>query len=364
MANSREPEELGRKLRRGEIRVLKKQVSARRMRRYIREFAGIPSRHVLHSGNEYAVELLHDELGQILGESNVSKLPFDLGDESRARTVCNVEAILGQHDKPGVVIVSAHLDSTAEGDPAYHPLIDAAPGADDDATGIAGVLLAARAIYRLADKFKDVKRREIRFVLFNAEEAKQLGSRRYVEELETQGAVRGVFQMDMIGHGSRHDIYEIHAGYEEENGENAPSTELQNNSRDLAEYVRRLVPEVAAGLKTEIFPESDERDPAQGFSDHTSFHRVGIPACLISENFFGPPGGTGLGEPNPAHHLPEDMPGKLDFIYAAQIARVVTTAAWYLATRDTLPRPLPAVTGEHETPPSAPANGHHDDAGS
>lgn len=314
-----------------EINRLRKRVNARRLARYVQEFADLPSRHILHSGNSYAVDLLYDEFEQINPRFEREKRSF----KHEGNTLHNIEATLSGQGAAAkeIVIVSAHLDCTAEGDPAYQPRIDLAPGADDDGSGVAGVLLAARAITRLVAKFGDKDRRTIRFVLFNAEEAQQLGSHQYA--LLHSRDVEAVFQMDMIAYPSRRNIFEIHAGYYEAAG--ASIMDVQHRSLKLAEYIRLLVPQVSPGLTTEIFPVADERDPAQGFSDHTSFHREEIAACLISENFFAEPGVAGLDEPNTFHHLPQDQPDKLDYVYAANIARAVTAAAWYRATRDDPP---------------------------
>src|SRR5688500_19035703 len=44
------------------------------------------------------------------------------------------------------IVVTAHLDSTAARQPGYRPTLDPAPGADDDASGTAAVLVAADAM--------------------------------------------------------------------------------------------------------------------------------------------------------------------------------------------------------------------------
>jgi bacterial leucyl aminopeptidase len=302
---------------------LKKQIKANRIRRYVRAYSSIPSRHHLHSGNAYAVQALMDDLALINEGFTVRKQEFP----HHGRLLANVEAILKSQGSvdDGIVIICAHLDSTASGDPAFQPLIDAAPGADDDASGIAAVLTAARAITALA-KAAD-RYREIRFVLFNAEEDRQAGSMHYAETAAIEGTViAGVFDVDMIGYASSESIFELHAGFEDDEW-------VQAESLELAARVSAMCGELAPRLSPEIYPGvNDKRDVGEGFSDHTSFHLHGFPACLITENFFTGPGTITLKEPNPAHHLPEDEMDNLDFEYAADIARVVAGAVWSLAT--------------------------------
>lgn len=302
---------------------LNNQIKAKRIRRYVRAYSSIPSRHYLHSGNAYAVQALMDDLESINGEFTISKLEFP----HQGRLLANVEAVLGPKGTmdEGIVIICAHLDSTAGGDPAFQPLIDPAPGADDDASGIAAVLTAARAITAIAKTAEN--HREIRFVLFNAEEDRQAGSMHYAENaMHEDAAILGVFTVDMIGYASSANIFELHAGFEDDE-------DVQTSSVALATVVGEMCGELAPRLTPQIYPgENEKRDIGEGFSDHTSFHLHEFPACLITENFFTGPGSITLKEPNPAHHLPEDRLEKLDFEYAADIARAVTAAAWYLAT--------------------------------
>jgi Iap family predicted aminopeptidase len=82
-----------------------------------------------------------------------------------AATVSNVIADIPGRDRPDEwVIVGAHLDSW-----------DFGTGAQDNATGVATVLEAARAIAAL----KEPPRRSIRFALWGGEEQGQLGSTAY-----------------------------------------------------------------------------------------------------------------------------------------------------------------------------------------
>lgn len=85
------------------------------------------------------------------------------------------------------MLVTAHLDSTAARAPGYRAATDPAPGADDDASGVAAVLTAAPAILSLAGSVGG-PRREIRFVLFNAEEHGLVGSRAYARDVAARRA--------------------------------------------------------------------------------------------------------------------------------------------------------------------------------
>ena len=105
---------------------------------------------------------------------------------------CNVVADLRGHGagERKVVLVTAHLDSIniAGGSSAV------APGADDNASGSAGVLEMARVLAGQRGKH------DLRFVLFGGEEEGLHGSQQYVAGLPAaeRGRILAVVNMDMI----------------------------------------------------------------------------------------------------------------------------------------------------------------------
>jgi hypothetical protein len=93
--------------------------------------------------------------------------------------------------KDEVVIVGAHYDHTGKDNRGL-----VFGGADDDASGTAGVLELARAFQNLKEKPK----RTILFILFTAEEKGLLGSRYYVENpLFPLEKTVAMINLDMIG---------------------------------------------------------------------------------------------------------------------------------------------------------------------
>jgi len=285
----------------------------------------IHSRHIHHSSNDEAVRNLANDLtGLAAGRLRVRTHRFT----HEGRRYDNVEAALPMAGKSGIVLVTAHLDSTGARRAGYRASIDPAPGADDDASGVAGVLCAARALLAL-DAALGVPRREIRFVLFNAEEHGLIGSRAYAREQALLAAqIVAVFQMDMIGFDVNPErTFELHVGF-------TPSAAVQSRSASLAALISAVVSQVSSGLPApQHYPgPGTPSDPAERRSDHYSFQAEGYAACLASEDFFvGPGPGAPTPEPNPNYHMPEDS--AVNAKYAADIARAVTAAAWVTATR-------------------------------
>ncbi len=280
----------------------------------------IKSRHIQHGHNALAVAALLQDLERIGGDDFLVALHRFTHER---RDLDNVEAELVGSEPEEIVLITAHLDSTAKSTEGYDPKKDDAPGVDDDVSGTAAVLAAARAIGRLSA----VKRpkRTIRFVLFNAEEHGLVGSKAYAgNEAALAAPIIAVYQMDMIGYNREPPrTYEIHAGIRK-------FPDVEARSLALAEGIGALAEHVSPNLPAPQIYLSKDPDPAEERSDHASFQLVGYPACVTSEDFFAGPGpDTPQSEGNPNYHKMSDT--FVDLEYTADIARAVAAAAWVTA---------------------------------
>jgi bacterial leucyl aminopeptidase len=292
----------------------------------------IKSRHIQHEHNALAVVALALDLEEIGGgDFSVRLHRFTELTEEGSYYLDNVEAELVGSELREMVLITAHLDSTAANSTfngrQYDPKADPAPGGDDDGSGIASVLAAARAIKKLSA----IKRpkRTIRFVLFNAEEVGLVGSGEYARDQRALRApIVAVYQMDMMGYSREAPrTYEIHAG--------ADSKDVQDRSLVLAERIGSLSEEVSPNLPApQIYLNQglaqQDKDPAYNRSDQHSFHLVRYAACAATEDFFaGPRPDSPQSEGNPNYHQTSDT--FVDPEYTADIARAVAAAAWATA---------------------------------
>ncbi len=173
------------------------------------------------------------------------------------------------------------------------------PGADDNASGVAGVLHAGEDLareYSLLPPNADA--RSVMLLFFSAEETGLLGSRAFVEdELVNPQSVTAMLNLDMIGRlrsnkldimgsGTAEEFDDILAAYWETHAVNAALT--------------------ASGL---------------GPSDHASFYRAGIPVLAFH---------TGT---HADYHTPADTPDTINARGAARVANIVSDLAYDLATR-------------------------------
>jgi aminopeptidase YwaD len=171
-------------------------------------------------------------------------------------------------DDAEAVLVTAHLDS-----------VPGAPGANDNASGVAMALELARTLRNYnTDK-------ELRVVLFGSEERGLIGSRHYVAQLSDAELERilAVFNADMVAT-SEPDFDSLYAMTEDG---------LPNLVTDAA---------IAAGSR---LGNSSLLPGEFGRSDHVPFHEVGVPAALFIRAHLRP------GNPNDyylesLYHTPQD----------------------------------------------------------
>lgn len=319
----------------GTIAAVRATVTSEALRAHVARLSGVEplaegrshtvrSRDAAAEENVRVVEALADrfrELGLV-----VRQHPFRWW----GRQLFNVEAEHRVAGAESTVLITAHLDSTAangdfvdsNGDPrSYDPAVDPAPGADDDASGTAAVMTAAECLAALlADGARPT--RNVRFVLFNAEEQGLVGSKFYARAAAAEGdRIAGVFQLDMIAglqRGSTPTI-EIHAG----SFVPGPVVEASDALGDL---VARTVSVFGPTVAVQHLTGSD--DPARGRSDHASFHERGWAAIAVSEDLFstsdGAPG-TGTRQ----YHTPADtlLDQDHDTDFAATVAGSVIATA-------------------------------------
>lgn len=190
------------------------------------------------------------------------------------RTSHNVIGIKrGTRSPNEIVVVGGHRDT-----------VHVSPGANDNASGTAAVLEAARLLASTPTA------RTIHFVGFGAEELGLIGSRFYAQN--PPGKIIGMINMDMVGRGP------MQVGNSNED----------NSLVEMGEQVAQRL-----GIRVGRF-----KLRGQG-SDHFSFEATGVPTLFIH---------TG---DDPAIHTPNDTADRVDPALIAQAASIAAAAALQLA---------------------------------
>ncbi|WP_027955667.1 M28 family peptidase [Halobacillus kuroshimensis] len=203
------------------------------------------------------------------------------------KTSYNVIASMKPHknkDTGQIVTVGAHHDSVADG-----------PGANDDASGVSGVLELAKIMAKTPTDT------ELRFMTFGAEEKGLVGSYHYADSLSEEEASRisAHFQMDMVG------------------------------SRDSGDLIM-FTPDGNKNLVTDLGASAGARvaevvEYGQlGRSDHVPFFERGIPSALFIHAPL-----------EPWYHSPQDTLDKISREKLKETTEIVGAAVYQIARPDT-----------------------------
>jgi hypothetical protein len=220
--------------------------------------------------------------------------PFTYG----GGTYYNVVGVhLGAVRPNTIYLVGAHYDSVGN------------PGADDDGSGVAGVLEAARVLAKY--KFEAT----LIFMAFDREEQGLIGSGHYANE-HSADTIAGMISLDMIAYnppGEHHDKAFLYG---------------RDASLPIKQALGNAITAYGNGLTFDIGGD-------QPYSDHAPFEAVGKQACLLIEHALSS---------NPYYHQANDSvdtAGYIDYQYATNLTRSVVG---YLATEAVVvPEPSIAV---------------------
>ena len=265
-------------------------------------------------------------------------------------TITNVIATLqGTVSPQRYYVVTGHLDSRVTD---VLDFISDAPGADDDASGVAAVLEMARVF--ATRQFPGT----LVFATVAGEEQGLYGSTFMAQQMAAAGAdVQGMFSNDIIGasqawDGTRPDPFTVRMFLEgiptsatADDIANMQSVGGENDgmSRQLGRFVREVAPFGLTGMYVRLIW---RRDRYLRGSDHLSFQGQGYPAARFTEpreNF------------DHEHQNTQvingvqfgDLIQYVDFSYTARVARVNAAALYALAASPSTPKNVLI----HTTPP-------------
>ncbi len=255
---------------------------------------GIRTRRDGTLGYERAVNWTFNKLDSFGLDVFKQNFTFEEGESS------NVIAELPGTDpqlEPQTYILGAHLDSiNSEGEN------ESAPGADDNGSGIALMLEAARILSQY--EFD----RTIRFAAWGAEELGLHGSSYYASNIDPEEEdLRGKFNYDMVG-------------YTDEENE-AITLHANDHSRWMLDYQKDVAGSYKVGINFTYEYNSEETR-----SDHASFWEEGYDAALAIESEF-----------NPYYHSEEDTLDKLTISQITKLTKHAVATVAHLAHAEVEP---------------------------
>jgi Zn-dependent M28 family amino/carboxypeptidase len=229
----------------------------------------------------------------------------------QAKTFQNLIASRDFSAGPPELIIGAHFDS-----------VPRTPGADDNGSGVAAMLEAAKSLASL-----NLKRR-VHFAAFNLEEYGMIGSARYVEFLlkqfpgrEFRNSFLGMISLEMVGFISRtkgsqqmpgllKPFYPDTGNFLALVGE-GKSAALLKKAKEAFSGDNLPVEALEVPFKGALFP-------AVRLSDHSPFWDAGLPALLVTDTSFFR---------NPHYHLASDTIETLDLDFLAKVTEGVIRLA-------------------------------------
>ncbi|MFF0225475.1 M20/M25/M40 family metallo-hydrolase [Streptomyces sp. NPDC004629] len=343
-----------------ELRALLREIDPARIEATVRTLASFGTRHTLSAQDDPArgIGAARDWLlaefrsyAAVSGGRMTAQLQSYVQEPASriptATRITNVIAILrGSVTPERVYVVSGHYDSRAT------DVMDAtsdAPGADDDASGVAVVLELARVM---------AERRPASTIVFAAvagEEQGLCGAAHMAQQFKAAGAdLQGMFTNDIVGSSTAddgtQDPYTIRLFAEgvpsSETPEQAATRrsvggENDSGTRQLARFVRDVADNDATGMHVRVIY---RRDRYRRGGDHIPFLERGYPAARFTEpaeDFAHQHQDVRVDESGKQYG---DLPEFCDFRYIARVARVNAAALWSLAQAPGTPRDARIVT--------------------
>ncbi|MFI6263412.1 M20/M25/M40 family metallo-hydrolase [Micromonospora sp. NPDC051006] len=342
-----------------ELRDLLRAVDQRRIEAIVRRLAAFGTRHTLSDQDDpergigAARDWIYDRMLEYAaasdGRMTVELQSYVQQPASRIPVptrITNVVATLRGETSPNrTYVVTGHYDSRATD---VMDAVSDAPGADDDASGVAVVMELARLM---------ATRRTAATVVFAAvaaEEQGLYGSAHLAQQLKAAGAdVQGMFSDDIVGSSTADDgtrdpraVRLFAEGVPtaetpaEANTRRSVGGENDSPSRQLARFVTDVAENSATGMQVRVIY---RRDRYLRGSDHISFLEQGWPAGRFTEP-----------HEDFAHQHQDvrvvdgqqygDLPEFCDFGYITRVARVNGAALWSLAQAPGTPKGAVIVT--------------------
>jgi hypothetical protein len=275
------------------VSALVDQVDPQRLRRRIEALGSFGTRWTYSATVARVPEWIRDrflEIGYPAGD--VRMQPFDVPGRSRQHNVlCGPD---GAH--PGFVLVCAHYDSLSESPGT------SAPGADDNASGLAVLLEAAELLRSVT------LRRGVLFAAFGGEEQGLLGSMACAEVAAAEGwRIDVVLNLDMVAYQDPGRPHVVIVEYDQGN---------RNPGNDAAAKAFGLMMAQAAADHTNLSIEHTDI----WNSDYMPFEAKGY-ACI----------GVFEGSENPGYHKTADTVDVLDMDHLAQVAKMVAATLYRIA---------------------------------
>jgi aminopeptidase YwaD len=223
----------------------------------------------------------------------------------RGKKFRNIIGRQGAQRGGSLIILGAHFDS-----------VQGTPGADDNASGAAVLLEAARLLARARVGS------QVLFCAFNLEELNMIGSGYLAKKLKSAGAkVDAMISLEMVGYtdsrpGSQKYPFGLKAFYPDR-GDFIGVIGNWNSASLLRRFARQMRQVRGLPVETLSVPGNGGLIPAVRLSDHAPFWDAGYPALMVTDTSFFR---------NPHYHGSTDTLETLNLDFMAKVCEGVIRA--------------------------------------
>ena len=264
-------------------------------------------RHIIGERNPFSSRHHLAEVGSFI-EKTFRSLGLSVENDTFSYWGKSYRNIIGRTENRGnasLIILGAHYDS-----------VQGTPGADDNASGVAVLLEAARIL----SKYK--LRSQLLFCAFSLEEQNMVGSTHFAKRLKAAAAkVTGMISLEMVGFteaspGSQKYPVGLRWFYPDR-GDFIGVIGNWHSSQFLrrVSYLMRRVPELPVETLTVLG--NGFLIPAARLSDHSPFWDLGYPAVMVTDTAFFR---------NPHYHRASDTLETLDLEFMAKVCQGIVAA--------------------------------------
>ncbi len=270
-----------------------------RLRSHLQQIARERDPYLATAGHFYVQEYIREQLGQW---GTVEAFDFEVQQRTHTNLILDLPGQQG--DRPPILI-GAHYDA-----------VPGTPGADDNASGIVGLLELARELVVAPARYP------VRLVAFDLEEYGMIGSEHYADRLHGQGEkLRLMLSLEMLGYctqapdSQRYPVDLMKTIYPSTGNfigliGNLPTTP------DLLHFHHHMI---QAGIPSCWLPAGMRGDllRATRLSDHSPFWDRGYRAIMVTDTAF---------MRNPHYHQASDRIETLDLEFMATVCRGLVSA--------------------------------------
>lgn len=275
-----------------------KEVSLSNIIKNIQLLSGFPSRFTFSSDIVQARQWIYEQFVNI-GYANVEYQDFILCDSLQKNIICSKKGI-GDPDR--VIILCAHYDSTGRSTIGWNWEKCPAPGANDNASGIAALIEIARILKNIDLNYT------VRLIAFTGEEQNLMGSRAYAKyALSNKMEIVLVINLDEIGYPDARHVWDVEIEEEQVNDTRDKNGVLDNFSQVMVQSAS-----VYTSLNTKFVE--------LGASDHKPFHSLGYPVLGVRQ----------AGK-YPHSHKITDIHTHVDMEYIVEVTRMTLVTIMHVA---------------------------------